>query len=136
MHIDRHLQYYQGFNYLGILRAECQTIFPNEFKITLGTPLEDCCQPLKNFIYNIQVCQNPIIGVALMLVLIRRIVISIPELRGKDIDWSPMINCIWNGPVDLVQSRINQAGIAIRDTYAGHYLQEDIDEEDGYELPE
>lgn len=115
--LDRHLQYAHGFNYIQILEDECRKTLPEERKISMTTPLEDFCAPIKNFLYNMQYCQNPIIGTVLGLLLIRRIIIDVPGLRSKDVDWSPLIYAINPYQIEWVQSRINAAGVFIKNTY-------------------
>lgn len=117
-YIDRHLQFSHGFNYKDILKKECQQILPEEWNINNRTPMEDFCIPIKNFLHNYLYCQNPIIGVSLVLILIKRIVISQPELAKYDIDWSPLIRCIsLNVIIDHIPSMINNAGVGIVNTY-------------------
>ena len=116
-YLDRYYPTTYGFNYLEILKNECQQILPERWNIKKNTPLEDFCIPIKNFLYSLGTLNNKMIGVALVLLLIKRIIISQPELIKYDIDWSPLINCVNPLFIESMPSMINNAGIDIVETY-------------------
>ena len=94
-----------GFFHDSILLNECNFIVPN--RLEPNCDLYQLIEPIKIWRMNYYQLHCPMIGVALLLLLIHICLFHVPALSKAD--WTPFIGSIAGAPIEELSMRVNNA---------------------------
>ncbi|MEI8247952.1 MAG: hypothetical protein WCI51_19090 [Lentisphaerota bacterium] len=98
-----------GFYHREVLRRECSMLVPK--KLDERTPLWQLIVPIQRWRTNLLYLNCPMIGTALLLSLMHRLIRAKNGLSAAD--WTPLIMTVALAPVDQLAIAVNDAVLAI-----------------------